>query len=81
MERIVQTHQVDGHVVSVVEHQDDDVQSFLVLVDEVVLNEDAPLGQIPTTSQIHDMVRRWTASSGRAPGSSGHDRNDGVERD
>lgn len=63
MERRMETHHVDGHTVDVVEVVEDDERYYLLLVDEVCINADEPLGSHPGADDTAAFVRRWAARS------------------
>jgi hypothetical protein len=60
VERIVRTLRVDGHEVAVIEMIEEDASSFVLCVDESVINADAPLPAAPSDADICATVLHWT---------------------
>lgn len=57
MERLVRTVQVDGHAVAVVERVDDASTSYVLLVDDVVVDDDLPLPGVPDDRVLERLAR------------------------
>lgn len=57
MERVVRTLQLDGHDVAVVERVDDTGTSYVLLVDDVVVDTDLPWSGVPDDRTIEHAVR------------------------
>ncbi len=64
MARIARRLAVDGHDVAVLESLEEEGPSFLVSVDGVVVNPDAPLAGVPVDAAIRAAVRAWCAGPG-----------------
>lgn len=60
MARVVRTLQVDGHEVVVLESMEEEGSSFLLAVDDQVINADAPLPDVPSDREICAAVARWS---------------------
>lgn len=58
VERIVEEREVDGHPVAVVEDMTDEGSGFVVVVNEVVLNDGEPLGHIPSDEEVRGLMHR-----------------------
>lgn len=63
MERVLRTMEVDGHTIDVVEMVDEDEAWLLLAVDEVVINDDAPLPTGADDDDVRDAVRLWAQRS------------------
>lgn len=57
VERIVQERRVDGHRVAIVETVADEGAGFVLVIDEVLVNEIEPLGHIPSDEEIREVLR------------------------
>ncbi|HEX6237252.1 MAG TPA: hypothetical protein VFZ68_08660 [Acidimicrobiales bacterium] len=60
MTRMVRTLRVDGHEVAVIESMEEEGSSFLLVVDDQVINADAPLPDVPSDREICAAVARWS---------------------
>lgn len=60
MERIVRTLAVNGYEVAVVEDLEEDGSSFVLSVDNSVINADSPLASIPSDYEICAAVLSWS---------------------
>ena len=58
MERVVRTLRVDGHEVAIVESIEEDGSSIRLVVDDQVINPDAPLAGPPSDREICAAVAR-----------------------
>jgi len=63
MMSIVRTLRVNGYSVAVIESTDEESARFLVSVDDVVINPDAPLPGPPTDREVCAVVRRWAETT------------------
>ncbi|MDF2712170.1 MAG: hypothetical protein K0R62_7822 [Nonomuraea muscovyensis] len=57
MERIVEEREVDGHRVVIVEALTEEGSGYVVVVDDVLVNETEPLGRIPSDDDVRALVR------------------------
>jgi hypothetical protein len=60
MERVVRTLRVDGHEVAIVESMEEEGSSFLLVVDDEVINADAPLAGPPSDREVCAAVAFWS---------------------
>jgi hypothetical protein len=60
MESITRTLRINGHTVAVINSMEEDGAAYLISVDDVVINADAPLPGPPTDREVGAVVRRWT---------------------
>jgi hypothetical protein len=60
MERVVRTLRVDGHEVAIVESMEEEGSSFLLVVDDEVINADAALAGPPSDREVCAAVALWS---------------------